>query len=238
MARCPRRSMCGVPSRSSLMLVLLLILRLGLLGGCGTSTTTGSSHPSGATLHTTRELKGMISEFPIPTPNNQLGDIPAGPDGAVWFTEIIPNAQNGSVTITGKIGRITPAGHISEFSLSSNSYARGITAGPDGNLWFTEPGKIGRITPAGHISEFSLSSNSFANDITTSPDDAIWFTDIITNLQSGTLVGKIRRITPAGPISEFPLPARSNLLGITAAPDGTVWFTVLQSARVARITRT
>src|SRR5258708_39679808 len=78
MARCPRRSMCGVPSRSSLMLVLLLILLLGLLGGCGTSTTTGSSHPSGSTLTPTRELKGTISEFPLPTPNNQLGDITDG----------------------------------------------------------------------------------------------------------------------------------------------------------------
>jgi|SRR5258708_2189257 len=178
MARCPRRSMCGVPSRSSLMLVLLLILLLGLLGGCGTSTTTGSSHPSGSTLTPTRELKGTISEFPLPTPNNQLGDITAGPDGAVWFTEIIPNAQNGSVTITGKIGRITPAGHISEFPLSSNSYARGITAGPDGNLWFTEPGKIGRITPTGTISEFPLpTSESTSAFITTGPDGAIWFTE-------------------------------------------------------------
>ena len=163
MARYPRRSMCGVPSRSSLMLVLPLIL-LGLLGGCGTSTTTGSSHPSGSTLTPTRELKGMISEFPISTPNNQLGDITAGPDGAVWFTEIIPNAQNGNVTITGKIGRITPAGQISEFPLSSNSYARGITAGPDGNLWFTEPGKIGRITSLATISEFPLPSSSTRRD--------------------------------------------------------------------------
>ncbi len=153
MARYPRRSMCGVPSRSSLMLVLLL----GLLGGCGASTTTGSSHPSGSTLTPTRELKGMISEFPIPTPDTQLGDITAGPDDAVWFTEIIPNAQNSSVTITGKIGRITPAGHISEFSLSSNSYARGITAGPDGNLWFTEAANdVGRITPTGSFTQFRV----------------------------------------------------------------------------------
>src|SRR5258708_39776666 len=144
MARCPRRSMCGVPSRSSLMLVLLLILLLGLLGGCGTSTTTGSSHPSGSTLTPTRELKGMISEFPIPTPNNQLGDITAGPDGAVWFTEIIPNAQNGSLTMTRKIGRITPAGKITKFTLPANRTARCITADPAGDLHILDAARFAR----------------------------------------------------------------------------------------------
>ena len=33
----------------------------------------------------------------------------------------------------------------------------GITAGPDGNLWFTEAAAtIGRITPAGTVTEFPL----------------------------------------------------------------------------------
>src|SRR5438034_11666703 len=45
-----------------------------------------------------------------------------------------------------KIGRITPAGVITEFPLPPNlncppngsNSPLGITAGPDGNLWFTE----------------------------------------------------------------------------------------------------
>ena len=54
-------------------------------------------------------------------------DITTGPDGNLWFTEF------------GKIGRITPAGVITEFPiLTANSAAVQITTGPDGKLWFTE----------------------------------------------------------------------------------------------------
>src|SRR5215469_1923412 len=86
-----------------------------------------------------------ITEYPIPTPNSGPFGIAAGFDLAAWFTEISAN----------KIGRITTAGAISEFSLppapSGPVVTRpsDITAGPDGALWFIwGPGanKIGRIT--------------------------------------------------------------------------------------------
>ncbi len=55
-----------------------------------------------------------------------------------------------------------------------------ITAGPDGNLWFTERNgnKIGRITTGGVITEFTHSHrNSRPYDITTGPDGNLWFTE-------------------------------------------------------------
>ncbi len=75
-------------------------------------------------------------------------EITAGPDGNLWFVENLAN----------KIGRVTPAGSISEFALASYGGLVGITAGPDGNLWFTEyhANKIGRITSAGDIAENAL----------------------------------------------------------------------------------
>ena len=48
----------------------------------------------------------------------------------------------------------TPLGVVSEFSVpTANSAPMGITAGPDGNVWFTQAAadKIGKITPAGCI---------------------------------------------------------------------------------------
>ena len=55
---------------------------------------------------------------------------------------------------------------ITEFSIgiSPNADPFGITAGPDGNLWFTESaGRIGRITPSGVVTEFSAGISSLLN---------------------------------------------------------------------------
>jgi hypothetical protein len=74
----------------------------------------------------------------------------------MWFTEFgncDEDCYGGN-----RIGRITPAGVITEFStgISPASHPYGIAAGPDGNMWFTEyaGNRIGRITPQGVISEF------------------------------------------------------------------------------------
>jgi hypothetical protein len=98
----------GVPFRHPLLplLPLLLLTLLILLSGCSASTTTGSP----PTPTTTRGLKGTISEFPLSASNSYADGITAGPDGNLWFTEITSNAQS-ATAFTGKIGRITPAGH-------------------------------------------------------------------------------------------------------------------------------
>ena len=59
-------------SRSSLLLVSLLTL-VGILSGCGASSTAVPSHPTGSTPTSTptKELKGTINEFPLPTPDTR-----------------------------------------------------------------------------------------------------------------------------------------------------------------------
>ncbi len=117
----------------------------------------------------------------------------------------------------------TPA-VITEFSVSFSPVSpSGITAGPDGNLWFADiNGAIDRITTAGVITEFS--STIGPQGITAGPDGNLWFTD-----QNNT----VGRITTAGVITEFSAPAVS--AGITTGPDGNLWFTNID-AGVGRIT--
>lgn len=58
-------------------------------------------------------------------------------------------------------------------TLGGTCQPAGITAGPDGNLWFTEEAgnKIGRITTGGAITEFPIPSpSSLPVEITPGPD--------------------------------------------------------------------
>jgi streptogramin lyase len=116
-----------------------------------------------------------------------------------------------------------------------------ITAGPDGNLWFTEftagVRTIGRVTPGGAITEFPLAPNP-ANGpfgIAAGPDGNLWFTlSPQSDLPGNSAIG---RITTGGvATTEVPLPDGSEPLGIAAGPDGNLWFVLAGTNAIGRIT--
>jgi streptogramin lyase len=131
---------------------------------------------------------GTLTEFPVPTANSFLGDIAAGADGNLWFTENQGSLVDGQPA-GGKIGRITTAGAVSEYATPTTaSVPTGIALGTDGNLWFTESAtnNIGRITGAGAITEYPIpTANSGATGITAGPNGTIWFAETLAN-QIGT----------------------------------------------------
>jgi virginiamycin B lyase len=108
-----------------------------------------------------------------------------------------------------------------------------ITAGADGNLWFTDniSNEIVKMTPAGAITRYPIPTFfSSPSSITAGPDGNVWFAEVNGN--------KIGRITPAGVITEFPVPTPVAGLygGITAGADGNVWFAEGNSGKLGRIT--
>ena len=136
-----------------------------------------------------------------PHSRQQSTGIAAGPDGNLWFTE----TSRGN-----KIGRITPAGVITEFPVPHGQRALpdGIAAGPDGNLWFTEstvqpdrpdhPGRRHHRVPV-------PTASSAPDRITAGPDGNLWFTEHAATRSAGS-----RR--PAS-ITEFPIPTPAASLG-------------------------
>ncbi len=113
---------------------------------------------------------------------------------------------------------------------TANRQPLGITAGPDGNIWFTEQASptIGRSTLTGEMTEFPGLASP-AQTITAGPDGDLWFTEQAAN--------KIGRMTTSGTLEQFPLPGGSKPLDIIAGPDGNLWFTEQGgNGAIARIT--
>jgi streptogramin lyase len=150
--------------------------------------------------------------------------IAKGPEGNMWFTEL-----------AGNIGRITPAGSITEFPIPSGSGALAIVAGPDGNLWFTETQgsativSLGTCTPGGKITEKVLPTVATSAAITVGPDGNLWF------IEGGIMQPYVARVTTVGVVTEFPVPTQnSNPQGIAAGADGNIWFA--EEAKIGRMT--
>ena len=173
-----------------------------------------------------------VSEFPpLPNDSSLPGGLATGADGAVWFTELNSYAFSGRVA---RIGRLTPSGSLTEYSLPGSGDApTAIARGEDGNLWFTNSGSdtIGRIDAQGAIHEFGgLVAGAAPRDITGGPDGALWFTEGGYNAAN-----RIGRIDTAGNVTEYCIrgcagpsaPGGDGLEpgGIVSGPDGRLWFT-------------
>jgi streptogramin lyase len=149
--------------------------------------------------------------------------ITAGPDGNLWFTEFWTN----------RVGRLSPAGTLTEFSIPTvDSAPRGIVSGPDGNVWFVESTRtrpaIARITTKGVITEYPITSGPsdlYPNDIITGPDGKLWFTE-----QAG-----IAHISTGGEIVPVSLPTGSQPMHLVAGPDGNMWFSDWKKNSIVRL---
>jgi virginiamycin B lyase len=191
-----------------------------------TALPTATAQPS----PTATRVPFVATTFALPAGAQPVG-VTAGPDGNVWFTE--PGL--------GQIGRITPGGQITQFTLPrSGSSPLIITRGPDNNLWYTDnvSSMVGRLTPTGQFTEFSLAAGRAPEGIVAGPDGNLWV------CESGS--GRIARVTTSGAITEFTLPSDTNpqatlittgpMLQTANGPAPALWFTEASITAVGAIT--
>jgi len=163
----------------------------------------------------------VTNSYVLPSLLSGANSIVTGPDGALWFTE----------NISGKIGRITTGGSITEYTTGALGAPIGIVVGPDNALWFTAGSSIARITTAGTItnSYATPTANSSPAAIVTGPDGALWFVEENSS--------KVGRMTTSGSFTEYTIPtANSDPLAIVVGGDGALWFTELSTSKIGRVT--
>jgi len=135
------------------------------------------------------------------------------------------------VSLLAVVPHALTAQSITEFPLPTATAAPwDITAGADGNVWFTEriAAQVGRITPEGVITEFPLPpgdrfSGFLPQGITTGPDGNVWFG--FHHPSGGGGVARMATGTP-NTVTEFSLPVAGAVHALTSGPDGNIWFTI------------
>jgi streptogramin lyase len=176
---------------------------------------------------------GVLTQYYAAENSTFVVGLASGPDGALWFS-VTPCSASCHGATGNFIGRLTTAGVLSGSYMLPTIFGSpvGITAGPDGALWFVEEGgnNVGRITTDGVIAEYPIpTANSLPLIIVAGPDGALWFVESSSN--------KIGRITTSGVITEYAVPtAGSGPVFIAPGPDGALWFVESAANQIGRIT--
>lgn len=137
---------------------------------------------------------GEMTRFPLPPrPNGSsytgVGEIVVGPeivrgpDGNLWFGAGVAHLKGGSRR--AKLGRLSPSGEFSEFTVPGNEAPKELTAGPGGLIWFaTHESRHGyevdSIAPNGVAGTPSCLKGGPSCELAPyalaeGPEDALWF---------------------------------------------------------------
>jgi virginiamycin B lyase len=162
-----------------------------------------------------------LKQFRVPTDNSQPRSITNGSDGNRWFTL-------GTENVPSKIGRITPAGVITEFGPAcATCIVTDIIQGPNDVLYYTSNDPIlGRITTSGTILDPIQIPNStaVAGDLAVHGNE-IWFTDFNND-------SLWRYNVDSGQFTQFNVPEPHDAV-VDAA--GFVWFTAPSEPGIGRL---
>ena len=160
---------------------------------------------------------GSITDYPAG--GNGPYNLAVGPDNNIWYTLQTSNK-------IGMINLTTFAVATYSTNLTTSADPTGITAGRDGNLWFTETGNgvqsyLGQITTGGTITQYAYNDGTAGDsafDIVMGPDNNLWFGGYIASE-----IGKFEPTPGVGSQFTFYSVAPSASGAITVGPDGNLW---------------
>jgi virginiamycin B lyase len=219
-------------ANGSLARLLAPLAFVALFGASGCTGPGGLSTPStGSNLAGSPAIAGKTLSFKVFTAGQTPGfpaggfaeDIAVGPGGDIWFTD-------GG---TPAIGRISPAGKLTEYTAGLPAGARpfSIVPGPDGNMWFSDYRgvAIGRVTPKGAIVEYSNAkfTDASAAGVAFDAQGEPWF----VALGPKPLLG---HLTAQGKIAITHLPLDLSPDGTLASDSsGNLWFIIIDKKQKA-----
>ena len=168
---------------------------------------------------------GALKQQRIPTADSDPRAITVGSDGNLWFTESSEN-------LPAQIGRITPAGDVTEFPVECNfCILTDIVQGPDDVLYYTSnEDELGRITtdgtslPAVQMPDTDVLAGSLAVH-----GDDVWITDFNNH-------SVWRYDIPTGQFTQYvpPTPGASPS-DVAVDASGIVWFTESGASQIGRL---
>jgi virginiamycin B lyase len=158
----------------------------------------------------------------------EIQALAVGPENYLWFAGI-----NRGGTPSNIVGRISPGGAAEEHAIPATAETLGVgglTRGPEGNMWFTEPAanRVVWVTPTGHPEGFSVpTAGSLPTGIVSGPGGFLWVT------MEGT--GKVAKVDPTGHVVETTLNAGARPAALALGPDSALWAIETESATLARV---
>lgn len=165
------------------------------------------------------DVQPVITEFapPVGTTLYSVGQMTAGPDGNVWFTECEQSGSNG-------VGKITPTGAITQYPLQGNAIPCGITSA-NGNLWISEDGNCPGLcgiqematdgTVLSRVDVYHGSCDPYPGEMATDINGNVWY--------DNSACGVIGYLPASNQTTEQHFFAGSDGV-IAAGADGNVWF--------------
>ena len=204
--------------------------------GPGLDITTG---PDGELWFTTTQAIGEIdpisgqatilanTQSPAATPCN----IASGVDGNVY---VVGGFSGSGITGTGGVLQITPGGAMTAYdytdinSVSSATYPRGVTSGPNRDIWFNSSSFVADFSAT--IARYSSGYNSGAqlSCIASGSDGNLWATDQANDT--------LYRVTTSGTVTAFSSGITTGAIpvDIIAGPDLNLWFTEYGQSSIGR----